>query len=64
MIRPNLTVSTHDARRLEALLQGETGRDAPMASLLEQELGRAPLLDPPPVPSKVVTIDSRVVCPD
>jgi regulator of nucleoside diphosphate kinase len=64
MIRPNLTVSTHDARRLEALLQGETGRDAPMASLLEQELARATLVEPTQVPVNVVTMHSRVVCRD
>jgi len=64
MIRPNLTVSTHDARRLEALLQGQTGRDAPMAGLLEQELARATLVEPTEVPANVVTMHSRVVCRD
>ena len=64
MFRPNLTVSTHDARRLEALLQGETGRGAPMAGLLEQELARATLVEPTQVPADVVTMHSRVVCAD
>jgi regulator of nucleoside diphosphate kinase len=64
MIRPNLTVTTHDARRLEALLQGEAGRGAPMASLLEQELARATLVDPTQIPADVVTMHSRVECQD
>ena len=62
MDRPNLTVTTHDVRRLEALLQGETGRGAPMAALLEQELARATLVEPQDVPAGTVTMHSRVVC--
>jgi regulator of nucleoside diphosphate kinase len=64
MDRPSLTVTTHDARRLEALLQGAAGRDAPMAPLLEQELSRATLVAPQDVPPYVVTMHSRVVCKD
>ena len=64
MHRPSLTVTTHDARRLEALLQGATVRGAPMASLLEQELSRATLVAPQDVPPYIVTMHSRVVCRD
>lgn len=64
MDRPNLTVTTHDALRLEALLQGATGRNAPMASLLEQELSRATLVEPQDVPADIVTMHSRVLCRD
>ena len=64
MDRPNLTVTTHDAHRLEELLQGASGRSAPMASLLEQELSRATLVEPQDVPADIVTMHSRVVCKD
>ena len=64
MDRPNLTVTTHDARRLEALLQGATARSTPMASLLEEELSRAVLVEPQDVPPDIVTMHSRVVCRD
>lgn len=64
MDRPTLTVTTHDARRLEALLQGATVRGAPMACLLEQELSRATIVAPQDVPPSVVTMHSRVICKD
>jgi regulator of nucleoside diphosphate kinase len=64
MDRPNLTLTTHDARRLEALLQGAAGRRAAMAPMLEQELSRATLVDPQDVPPCIVTMHSRVVCKD
>jgi regulator of nucleoside diphosphate kinase len=64
MDRPSLTVTTHDARRLEALLQVASVRSAPMAALLEQELSRATLVAPQDVPPHVVTMHSRVVCKD
>lgn len=64
MDRPSLTVTTHDARRLEALLQGAAVRGAPMAGLLERELSRAVLVAPRDVPPYIVTMHSRVVCKD
>lgn len=64
MNRPALTVTSHDARRLEALLQSPIGRSSAMASLLEEELLRAQLVEPDQIPRDVVTMHSRVVCKD
>lgn len=64
MHRPSLTITTHDARRLEALLQEASSRDAPMAALLEQELSRATLVEAQDVGPDVVTMHSRVLCKD
>ena len=64
MDRPALTMTTHDARRLEALLQSATGSASPMAALLEEELLRAQLVEPSDISSDVVTMNSRVVCKD
>lgn len=64
MDRPNLIVTTHDARRLEALLLTPTGQSSPMASLLEQELLRAKLVEPEGLPAGIVSMNSMVVCED
>ena len=64
MERPNLIVTTHDARRLEALLSTATGQRSPMAPLLEEELLRAQLVEPARLPSGTVAMYSRVVCQD
>jgi regulator of nucleoside diphosphate kinase len=62
--RPNLIVTTHDARRLEALLLTPVGQSSPMASLLEQELLRAQLVGPENLPVGTVTMNARVICKD
>ena len=62
MTRPDLTVTTQDARRLEALLQSAAGRASPMAALLEEELVRARVVDDEELAADVVTMNSRVVC--
>ena len=64
MERPSLIVTTHDARRLDALLLSLVGQSSPMASLLEQELLRAELVAPASLPPGVVTMNSRVICQD
>lgn len=64
MDRPALIVTTHDANRLEALLQSKSGQSSPMAPLLEEELVRAQLVEPAAVSPDVVTMNSRVVCVD
>lgn len=57
---PPLTISTHDARRLEALLQNmEPG---PAVTRLEHELVRAQLVEPSKMPPDIVTMNSRVRC--
>jgi len=63
MERPALTVTTDDARRLEAVLQGAASA-SPMAALLEEELLRATLVAPGDVAPDVVTMNSRVLCRD
>lgn len=57
---PPLTLSTHDARRLEAMLQNM----APSAAVerLEDELLRAQLVEPSQMPPGIVTMNSRVRC--
>jgi regulator of nucleoside diphosphate kinase len=64
MDRPGLVVTTDDARRLDALLQGSTGSASPMAALLEEELARASVVAPGDIAADVVTMHSRVVCRD
>lgn len=64
MNRPSLMLTTQDARRLEALLQGAAGRASPMAALLEEELVRADVVDDADIGAGVVTMNSRVVCED
>lgn len=57
---PALTLSTHDARRLEALLQSlEPG---PAVTRLEAELMRARLVEPAQIPAGTVTMNSRLRC--
>jgi regulator of nucleoside diphosphate kinase len=64
MNRPSLMLTTQDARRLDALLLGATGRASPMSPLLEQELARAQLVEAEDIAADVVTMNSRVVCQD
>lgn len=57
--KPNITLSSLDLERLEALLDKEdrpfAGRDA-----LQAELDRADVLEPKDMPSNVVTMNSTV----
>lgn len=64
MKRPSLTMTTLDARRLEALIASPAGSSSPMAALLEQELARARLVDADRISRDIVTMNSRVVCKD
>lgn len=58
---PSLLVSTHDARRLEALLARAA---SPATEALENELLRAELVEPFDMPCDVVTMNSQLVCTD
>ena len=62
--KPRLIMSVRDARRLEALLAGPTGRGAATAALLEDEIVRADLREPADIPPNVVTMNSEVLCRD
>lgn len=62
--KPRLIMSVRDARRLEALLAGPTGRGAATAALLEEELVRADLREAADIPGNVVTMNSEVLCRD
>lgn len=57
---PPLTLSTHDARRLESLLH--TLPPGPAVSRLEEELARGQLVEPADMPPHIVTMNSRVRC--
>lgn len=59
-VQPSLTLSTHDVRRLEALLQNM--EPSPTVSRLEAELARARWVEPTQVPAQVVTMNSRLRC--
>jgi regulator of nucleoside diphosphate kinase len=61
---PTLTVTTENARRLEAVLQSATATASPMAALLEEELSRAQWVESDAISSDIVTMNSRVVCRD
>lgn len=56
--RPDIIISTLDARRLEALLH-DLG-DFPGADALAEELDRATLVAPEAMPARIVTMNSRV----
>lgn len=62
--KPRLIMSSHDARRLEALLASPAGSRAPTAGLLEEEIVRADIREPGDIPPDVVTMNSEVVCRD
>jgi regulator of nucleoside diphosphate kinase len=57
---PQLTVSSLDLARLEALLSRPAMRDSATADALWGELARAQVLPPEAMPANVVTMNSRV----
>lgn len=61
---PPLILSSHDVRRLEALLATPAGAASPMAERLEDELARADVREPGAMPADVVTMHSEVTCLD
>lgn len=61
---PPLILSSHDVRRLEALLATPAGAASPMAARLEDELARADVREPGAMPADVVTMHSEVTCMD
>ena len=58
--RPNIIISTLDADRLEALLEGLPAGAFPGKSELEAELMRADIVAPEDMPPTVVTMNSTV----
>lgn len=61
---PPIIVSSHDVRRLEALLASPLAAASPIAAQLEAELVRAEVCAPDAVPADVVTMNSEVECID
>lgn len=61
---PPIIVSTHDARRLEALLAAPGAADADVVAALETELARAELREPASIGPDVVTMNSQLRCID
>lgn len=59
-IRPNITISSLDAERLEALLDSPAAANAPGCEELEVELGRAEIVSPSDMPPSVVSMNSTV----
>ena len=59
-IRPNITISSLDAERLEALLDSPAAANAPGSEDLEAELGRADIVAPSDMPPTVVSMNSTV----
>lgn len=58
--KPNITLSTLDAERLEKLLAGTSANAFPGKDALEAELARAEVLEPRKMPPNVVTMNSTV----
>lgn len=61
---PDLIVSAHDARRLEALIASRAGAGDEIAEALESELLRADIREPAAMPADVVTMNSTLRCVD
>lgn len=59
-MKPKLTISSHDAERLEALLASLPNRAFPGRDDLEAELARADIVAADDIPPNVVTMNSRV----
>ena len=57
--KPPIIISSLDLERIEALLD-DMGDSVPSASVLQQELARAEVVDPQKVPSTTVTMNSTV----
>lgn len=58
--RPDITISSLDAARLEALLEGLSDQAFPGKEDLETELARADIVAPEQIPPNVVTMNSAV----
>lgn len=58
--KPEITLSRLDAERLEKLLDTMGNRNFPGAAALEDEIGRARIVEPAQVPPSVVTMNSSV----
>lgn len=58
--RPQITVSSLDLQRLEAVLESLPRAAAPYADALEEELARATVLEPNAMPADVATMNSTV----
>ncbi len=61
---PPIIVSSHDLRRIEALLASPLAAGSPVAAQLEAELSRAEVRAPAAMPGDVVTMNSEVECVD
>ncbi|WP_339805301.1 nucleoside diphosphate kinase regulator [uncultured Marinobacter sp.] len=58
--RPKITISSLDAERLDTLLESLATKAVPGKTELEDELGRADVVDPKDVPPNLVTMNSTV----
>lgn len=58
--RPNITISSFDADRLEALLETLPAGSFPGKAELEAELARADIVEPRDMPPTVVSMNSTV----
>ena len=58
--RPKIIISQQDARRLENLLNALSDDQHPTLADLEEELGRAEIMDEKDIPPTVVTMNSTV----
>lgn len=59
-LKPNITITTQDAERLEILLDSLSSASFPTKNGLEEELDRAVKIEPKNVPPTVVTMNSTV----
>lgn len=59
-IRPEITISSLDASRLEALIERLPNQHFPGRANLEEELARATIVEPRLMPSNIVTMNSTV----
>ena len=58
--KPTIVISSRDADRLERLLDSPAGKAFPGRAELQDELGRADIVEPEEVPPTVVTMNSTV----
>lgn len=58
--RPRIIVSQQDANRLEDILSNHSGDPSPNITELEEELGRAVIVDAKDIPPNVVTMNSTI----
>lgn len=61
---PNITVSSLDLERIEALLEQPQYRNGPGIDALRSELARANVLDPAEMPGDIVTVNSTAQVTD